>query len=331
MGLFRRRVPDDPSTWDELWAVLTPLHGSLSAPDVERWRALASSFTPAQLDRAAEQLGFAYRLLDAEAAARVLSPGGFTAPGEPFARQRFVRTLDAVVASGPDAVAQVVEDPAALTGWQVAPVDPRAYYDWDAPAPVSLGLELLRARTPSLFALGGGLRVSSGPAAAWVAAPALLDAERLERWPTLRARARWANPLADTPDPEVPWLDVDASLLDPDDVPDDDPTSWYAAGQAAAARVFDALGPDALDESARDGGVTVVEVEVCAEADAPVDDAVPGDGVASVTAVLVQAEHRLDAPADRAAALVRAVSAALMGSGVAFSGTSRARLEDLAG
>lgn len=326
MGLFTRRVADDPSSWDELWTVLTPLGGSLEASAVERWRAVASAFTPAQLDRAAEQLGYAYRLLDTEAHARALVPGGFTAPGEPFARQRFVRTLDAVVAAGPDAVAQVVTEPSALAGWPVAASDPAAYYDWDAVRPPALGLELLRARTPSLFALGGGLRLGAGATAAWIATPALLDAERLARWPSLRARTRWPNPLTDTPDPEVPWLDVDASSLDADGTGDDDPTSWYAAGDAAAARLFVALGADALHGAAE--GVTAVEVEVDAGAD-PDPLGVPGDGVVTVVAALAPQDAGVQDVAGRVDALVRAVAAALVASDVAFAGAARSRLLEL--
>jgi hypothetical protein len=346
VGLFGRRRGDDPGSWDELWAVLAPFGGRLTDASVEHWRAAAASFTPAQLELAAEQLGFAHLLLDTERHARELAPDGFAEPGRPFARGRFVRVLDAVVVAGPDAVARVAADPAALRSYaDVGVLAPEQYYDLTDAGPPALGLELLRALVPAQFSEGAAMRVAAPRRLRWLASPGRLDRRRLGRWPSLRDRRGQGDPLAGTPDPEVPWLDLDASELDGaggevdgdgrDD--DDGPATWYGAGFAAAARVFVALGPDAL------GGVSpglvriALDVTSGSAANGPGARSAPeatdsyDDGVLIADVALPAEDVAVTEPDERVRVLAARAAQALSSLGLTFSDRTRDALDALAG
>ena len=342
MGLFGRRRATDPSSWDELWEALAPLGGRLTRDAVARWEDAVVTSPPAFLDATSEQLGHAYRLLGTEAHAREIGPGAFAGPDRPFARLRFGRVVDAVVASGADAVARVATDPAAIRSYAtgVPLADPVLAFTTDA---VPLGVQLLRVRDRARFERGAELRAPRAPRRAELS-PTDLDKDALKAWPSLSGREperAWAG----IADPEEPWLDVDASNLDP--VPDaptdptgagsarevlDAPGSWFSAGSAAAERLFVALGPDGLGAEARAASVGLVALELQRPDRADEQQTEPEQWAEMLTVpvTLDTWEARASGAQARADVLVRACARRLLDVPLVATAASRPTLERLA-
>ncbi|GAA3224122.1 hypothetical protein ACFP63_18090 [Oerskovia jenensis] len=214
------RASADPSRWTTLWEVLAPYGGRVTPSGIESWQRAAGRMDAESLRRADKQLTEAYVLLDTEAHARVV---GYVARDAVFARRRFVRTLDAVIVAGPEAVARVAADPSALRSYDTVPV--REPYS----EPV-VPVETLGTRIAAAAARKGIRRTWNNEAVG------MLDRRRSKQWPSRPASTAWR-------DPEIGWLHVDASTLCADDGPEgeDGERSWYAAGSVAAGRLFRAL------------------------------------------------------------------------------------------
>jgi hypothetical protein len=214
------RASADPSRWTTLWEVLAPYGGRVTPSGIESWERASGPMAAATLRTADKQLTEAYVLLDTEAHARVV---GFTAPGAVFARRRFVRTLDAVIVAGPEAVSRVAADPSALRSYDTVPV--REPYCEPVVPVETLATRIAGAVTRK------GIRYTSRSEGVGV-----LDRRRSARWPSVPAGTGWR-------DPEIGWFQVDASMLCADDGPEGEggETSWYAAGSVAAGRIFRAL------------------------------------------------------------------------------------------
>ncbi len=340
MGLFGRRRASDPSSWDELWEALAPLGGRLAPEAVARWEDAVVTSPPAFLEAASEQLGNAYRLLGTEAHAREIGPGAFAGPDRPFARLRFGRVVDAVAASGADAVARVAADPAAIRSYAtgVPLADPVLAFTTDA---VPLGVQLLRVRDRSRFERGAELRAPRPPRRAELS-PTDLDKDALKAWPSLAGRKpgrAWVG----IPDPEEPWLDVDASNLDatPDERIDPEtvgevreilasPSSWFTAGDAAAQRIFAALGPDVLGADARAASVGLVALELQRPDDEPRTATEQSEEVLTVPVRLDPVEAGVTGADERAEVLVRACARRLLDVPLVATPANRPELERLA-
>ncbi|MGC5168362.1 hypothetical protein [Luteimicrobium sp. DT211] len=325
MGLFGRRRAADPSSWDELWEALAPLGGRLTPEAVARWEDVVATSPPAFLEAASEQLGYAYRLLGTEAHAREIEHGAFAGTGEPFAAGRFARVVDAVVAAGPEAVARVAADPGAIRSYATAVplLDPVLAYR--GAGPVTLAVELGRARERSSFERGAELRAPRAARRA-VLSPTDLDKDAMKAWPSLAGRKperAWAG----IADPEEPWLDVDASNLD--DTPGvwadpeafaegrkilDAPGSWFTAGAAAAERLFVALGPDGLGVEARASSVGLVSLELQRPGDGaePRTEAEQSVEVLTVPVTVDAGDEAVSGAEARADVLVRACARRLL-------------------
>ncbi|PJI93817.1 hypothetical protein [Luteimicrobium subarcticum] len=349
MGLFGRRRPQDPASWDELWEVLTPLGGRLDPVVVARWRDHVARSAPAVIEAAGVQVGHAYRLLGTEAHARLVGPGAFDGVDRPFAAGRFARVVDAVVVAGPDAVARVAADPEAIRSYSagVPLLDPVEAYR--PGGQVALGIELLRVLELARLATGAELRAPRG-IFSWTLTPTSFDRAALREWPSLRGRRPDAA-LRGIRDPEEPWLELDASNLDP--APDpaavpayreagpapegDGPTDWYALGSLAAERIVAALGPDVL--VGRPTAVVMLEVvRPTADEDGPQgggspDDDAPSDwgGGALLVPVRVDLADTLVTDDDaRVGVLVRASARRLLRLDEVVSDATRPVLETLA-
>jgi len=343
MGLFGKRRAADPSSWDELWEALAPLGGRLTPDALARWEDAVVTSPPAFLEAASEQLGHAYRLLGTEAHAREVGPGAFAGPDRPFARLRFGRVVDAVVASGPDAVARVAADPAAIRSYATAVplADPALAFTTDT---VPLGVQLLRVRDRARFERGAELRAPRAPRRAELS-PTDLDKAALKAWPSLAGRSperAWAG----IADPEEPWLDVDASNLDatPDERTDPEtvaevrdllasPSSWFTAGDAAAQRIFVALGPDVLGPEARAASVGLVTLELQrpGSADDQPEEPEQWAEVLTVPVTLDAVEAGATGAQERADVLVRACARRLLDVPLVATPQHRPVLAELAG
>lgn len=214
------RASADPSRWTDLWEVLAPYGGRVTPSGIESWERASGPMGAAVLRTADKQLAEAYVLLDTEAHARAL---GYTAPDAPFARRRFVRTLDSVIVAGPEVVSRVAADPTALRSYDTVPV--REPYS----EPV-VPVETLATRIAGAVARKGVRYASCNEYVG------VLDRRRGKQWPSRPASMGWR-------DPEIGWVQVDASMLCAKDGPEseDGPQSWYAAGSFAAGRIFRAL------------------------------------------------------------------------------------------
>ncbi len=322
-SLFRKK--SDPSTWDELWTVLAPYGGRVTPSSTQAWLRAAATMDPQVLAKAKDQLERAYDLLDTEAAARFAGEIPFTGANRPFARRRFLRTVDAVIVAGPDAVARVVADPSYLRSYDSSPAvapyetpDPEGYLAdrWDVE----------RWKDPLNRMIWKDVLVS-------------LSTRREKSWPSLAG-----DPAAQMfhLDPEYGWVDVDASSIAAEQgAPVEARDGWTGAGIEASRRLHTALGsplerPDVL---------ALVAVVVLSQAEWD-DEAEDGDeddvreGVLNVgidrsatelDIALSDAECAITDQSERVALLVRRAAHALLTFDLPFTGAQAAALGELAG
>ncbi|MFD6093549.1 hypothetical protein ACFWGN_15630 [Oerskovia sp. NPDC060338] len=251
-SLFRKK--SDPSSWDELWTVLAPYGGRVTPSSTQTWLQAAANMDPKMLAKAKGQLERAYDLLDTEAVARFAGEAPFTGSDRPFARRRFLRTVDAVIVAGPEAVARVVADPSYLRSYDSSPAvapyetpDPEGYLGdrWDVE----------RWKDPLHRMIWKDVLVS-------------LSTRRQKAWPSVAddSAAQMFHL-----DPEYGWVDVDASSIAAEQgAPVEAVDGWTGAGIEASKRLYAALGsvverPDVL-------GLVAVVVLSQAEWDGEAED-----------------------------------------------------------
>lgn len=262
MGIFSRlgRRSSSPHEWTQLWELLAPLGGQTTPDAVDRWSRWAREQPEETLTSAAEQLRLVYDALDTEKHGRALGVEPFSGIERPFARLRFLRVLDRVILAGPDAVEQVAGSPELVRGYDtVHLLDPEPSLGDASPAHVNLARLLDEARVlrgtlaRSVEELSGAREVE-----AWVAMSRLdfSSATNLwttsRRWRTVRSAKSAVRQRFALEDPEVAWIEVEASMLcddDPDgagpgdaDLDHEHHDCWVAAGHAAALEVYRALG-----------------------------------------------------------------------------------------
>lgn len=349
MGLFATisRRSSSPHQWTQLWDVLKPLGGRTTPDAVARWSRWARELPAETLTTAAGQLAGAYELLDTEKHGRALAVEPFAGVERPFARRRFLRVLDRVILSGPDAVVRVSGSPELVRGYDtVHLLDPEAVLlDPDrAPAFVNLSALLDDVRV---------LRGTAAPTVADLRGAAAAEAARTltqmdfahvastwttsRRWPALRSAKGPVQLRFAMEDPEIAWLAVEATDLCDDEAEDADPTHvhddcWVAAADAAAVEIFRALGGAAGAQ--HDLSHRHVWVEILAAEDATLGAGAPEvDGNLSMVMVeLPLSEHELavvDQQA-RVALLVRRTAERLSRVALPWSGHSREALVALA-
>ncbi|MBE7701188.1 hypothetical protein H9623_12865 [Oerskovia sp. Sa1BUA8] len=224
--------------------MLAPYGGRVTPSSTENWQQASDTMGVTALREADKQLVEAYALLDTEQHARVV---GYVGTDAPFARSRFVRTLDAVIVAGPEAVSRVVADPSALRSYDTLPVH-EPYSEANLEAGSLAGqIAAAVARKGSPF-VPRSIRVGQ------------LDRRRGAQWPSRQDGS------PDWRDPEVGWLFLDASpLCDAGTGENEDgPTSWYTAGSVAAGRIFRALHVVAGDgfDAQRPQHLRYVQVEI---------------------------------------------------------------------
>ncbi|WP_265521326.1 hypothetical protein [Oerskovia flava] len=318
-SLFRKR--SDPSSWRELWEVLAPYGGALTPASARAWSDAAASMDPRLLATAREQLERAYELLDTQHAAAFVGGAPFTTPDRPFARRRFLRALDAVVVAGPDAVAQVAADPSTLRAYDTAP----AVAPYEVPDPQGSLLERL------------DLATSSSPHAHLMLGTATYLPRRREAgWPALGsdtiARQFYL-------DPELGWVDVDASAVGVSQGEPLDPTQgWADAGRETGRRVFVALG-SVVERPATLGLVAVVllpredwegEVGSGLTTRDGVAQAGINEGLVELYVALSDAECATRDTAERIDLLVRRAAQALRTFELPFTALQASALDELA-
>lgn len=348
MGLFTKlgRRTSAPQEWAQLWELLVPLGGQTTPDAVDRWSRWARALPAETLTVAAEQLAEAYALLDTEQHGRALAVEPFTGLDRPFARMRFLRVLDRVILAGPDAVEKVADAPELVRGYDtVHLLDPDQSLGSTAPALMHLSRLLDEARV-----LGGQTAPTVGELPQPEETEALRAMMQLEhgsasggwvssrRWPTLRSAKASRRTRFSIEDPEIAWIDVDASILCDDesgDAPADhvhDESCWTGAGRAATLEVYAALGGAAGAQHElchRQVGVEVVSAEdATADGGAPdVDEALP---MVLVELVLTDAELAVVDPPARVALLVRRSAERLARTALPWSASNRTALVGLA-
>lgn len=348
MGIFSRfgRRSSSPHEWTQLWDLLSPLGGKTTPDAVDRWSRWARELPEERLTTAADQLRQAYDVLDTEKHGRALGVEPFSGIDRPFARLRFLRVLDGVILAGPDAVERVADAPELVRGHDtVHLLDPELTLGDASPAHVNLARLLDEARV-----LRGTLARSvedlrGVPAVeAWVAMSKLdfSSATNLwttsRRWPTVRSAKAPLRQRFALEDPEVAWIDVDASMLCGDDSGDVEPDHghhdcWVAAGHAATLEVYRALGGAAGAQHELAHRHVVVEAM-------PADE-VTGDGKSApdvgpdallvfVELGLSDLEQAVVDPQARVALLVRRTAERLSRAALPWSGPNREALVALA-
>lgn len=348
MGLFTKlgRRTSSPQEWVQLWELLVPLGGQTTPDAVDRWSRWARTKPAETLTAAAAQLTEAYALLDTEQHGRALAVEPFTGLDRPFARLRFLRVLDRVILSGADAVEKVADAPELVRGYDtVHLLDPDQSLGSTAPALVHLSRLLDEARV-----LGGHDAPSVGELPGPEGSEAMRAMMLLERgsasggwvtsrrWPTLRSAKQSQRTRFSIEDPEIAWIDVDASILCDDesgDLPADHVHGegcWTSAGRAATLEVYTALGGAAGAQHElchRQVCVEVVSAEdATADGGAPdVDEALP---MVLVELVLTEAELAVADPAARVALLVRRSAERLARTALPWSASNRTALVGLA-
>lgn len=322
-SLFRKK--SDPSTWDELWTALAPYGGRVTPSSTQAWLLAAATMDPKVLAKAKDQLERAYDLLDTEAVARFAGEIPFTGPNRPFARRRFLRTVDAVIVAGPDAVARVAGDPSYLRSYDSSPAvapyetpDPEGYLAdrWDVE----------RWKDPLNRMIWKDVLVS-------------LSTRREKAWPSLAddSAAQMFHL-----DPEYGWVDVDASSIAAEQgAPVEARDGWTGAGIEASKQLYAALGsplerPDVL-------GLVAVVVLSQAEWDSEVEDGDEDDvreGVLNVgidrsatelDIALSDAECAITDQSEQVVLLVRRAAHALLAFDLPFTGAQATALGELAG
>ena len=348
MGLFTKlgRRTSAPQEWAQLWELLVPLGGQTTPDAVERWSRWARTQPAETLASAAEQLTEAYTLLDTEQHGRALAVEPFTGLDRPFARLRFLRVLDRVILSGPDAVEKVADAPELVRGYDtVHLMDPDQSLGSTAPALVHLSRLLDEARV-----LGGHSALTVGELSQPDEAEAMLAMLQLEhgaasdgwvtsrRWPTLRSAKQARRARFSIEDPEIAWIDVDASILCDDESGDQpvdhrhDEGCWTGAGRAATLAVYRALDGAAGAQHElchRQVGVEVVSAEdAMTDGAAPdVDESLP---MVLVELVLSEAELAVVDPPARVVLLVRRSAERLARTALPWSASNRTALVALA-
>ncbi|MEP7765523.1 hypothetical protein [Sanguibacter sp. 25GB23B1] len=304
----------EPTDWTELWTVLRPLGGRITPDSLDRMLEEALRTPRDTLVTADEQLGRALLLLDTEEHARHLSRDAWIAPEERFGRRRFVRAMHAVLAAGPDALARVVEDPAAL----------RSYDSADTPSVLarirdeSIGTRLEMAINTSGAAEDGfyvgACSISSGA----------LTSGAEKRWPSLDDGFY----LFDHHDPEGVWLTVTIEMPQ-DTAVVGDSDAWDGASDVATERLMTALGDRRplviTEEPLREAWI---ELAVPDEDSEPEGSTLDDGDLYTVTYV----DPTLFAgvqPARRADVLARLAAAALLGSSVTLTPDAEAALHRL--
>ncbi|KZM35559.1 hypothetical protein [Oerskovia enterophila] len=320
-SLFRKKK-SDPSSWDELWTVLAPYGGRVTSSSTETWLRAAATMDPKVLAKAKDQLERAYDLLDTEAVARFAGEIPFTGPDRPFARRRFLRTVDAVIVAGPEAVARVAADPSYLRSYDSSP----AVAPYETPDPegyLSDRWDVERWKDPLHRMVWKDVLVS-------------LSTRRQKAWPSVAddSAAQMFHL-----DPEYGWIDVDASSIAAEQgAPVEARDGWTGAGIEASKRLYAALGsplerPDVL-------GLVAVVVLSQAEWDGEAED---GDEVRAgvlnigidrsateLDIALSDEECAVTDQDERVALLVGRAAHALLVFDLPFTGSQAAVLGELA-